>query len=347
MTDWLTRAQREGTPLIDGEQVTFVWEGKTAPRLIGDFTNWATENLKQAAPGLWTHSTNLPRDAYIEYAYLMDGERVPDPFNKRLITNGIDAMNHYFSMPDAVHTTLVKNPRGGLRGKLTRHMLDGGIMTAGGKRPLWLYQPPTDQSCPLLVVWDGKDYATRAKLPIIVDNLITQGRIEPLALAMPQHGGRARFVEYMCNDATLGFLMFYVLPYAKQYLNLLEIETRPGAFGILGASMGGLMALYTGLRLPHIFGRVISQSGGFGFEINGQESVIFDLVRQARSKPSHISMDVGRYEWLLPSNRKILDVLQSSGYKVAYQEYNGGHNYTAWRDQIPDELAATFGKQQR
>jgi enterochelin esterase-like enzyme len=347
MSDWLSRAQQEGTPLIDGEQVTFVWEGKTAPRLIGDFTKWLLGtpfSLTQTAPDLWIHSITLPRDAYIEYAFVMDEKRVPDPLNKRQITNGIDALNHYFSMPDALHTALVKKPRGGLRGTLTRHVLDGGIMTAGGKRPFWLYQPPTNQPCPLLVVWDGKDYVTRAKLAIIVDNLIIRGRIEPLALAMPQHGGRARFVEYMCNDATLGFLMFYVLPYAKQYLNLLEIETHPGAFGILGASMGGLMALYTGLRLPHIFGRVISQSGGFGFEVDGQESVIFDLAGQALSKPKHISMDVGRYEWLLNANQKMHGVLQNSGYNVDYHEYNGGHNYTSWRDQLEIHLKASFGK---
>ncbi|HEU5200205.1 MAG TPA: hypothetical protein VFU32_11240, partial [Ktedonobacterales bacterium] len=36
----LERARREGTPLIDGETVTFVWQGQDAPQLIGDFNNW-------------------------------------------------------------------------------------------------------------------------------------------------------------------------------------------------------------------------------------------------------------------------------------------------------------------
>ncbi len=30
----------QGTPVIDGDAVTFVWYGDHAPQLIGDFTGW-------------------------------------------------------------------------------------------------------------------------------------------------------------------------------------------------------------------------------------------------------------------------------------------------------------------
>jgi hypothetical protein len=39
----IQRAQHEGTPLFDGEQVTFVWQGDTQPSLMGDFTAWGHE----------------------------------------------------------------------------------------------------------------------------------------------------------------------------------------------------------------------------------------------------------------------------------------------------------------
>jgi hypothetical protein len=44
MPSLLERAQAEGTPLVDGEQVTFVWAGERPPILIGDFNGWNGEN---------------------------------------------------------------------------------------------------------------------------------------------------------------------------------------------------------------------------------------------------------------------------------------------------------------
>ena len=120
----------------------------------------------------------------------------------------------------------------------------------GGKRPVWLYQPPTPDPVPLVVVWDGGDYYRRGRLTQIVDNLIAQRRIRPIALALVENGGPARVVEYACSDATIGFVMECVLPLAAERLRLLDVRTSPGAYGVLGASMGGLMALYLGLRAP-------------------------------------------------------------------------------------------------
>lgn len=349
MTSLLKRAQREGTPLIDGETATFVWAGDNPPQLIGDFTDWdwgesGPRTLTEAEPGVWTYSMTLPRDAYIEYVYVRGEDRQPDPFNKRRITNGMGKMNAYFAMPDCKHTDLVKRAPGVQAGTVTQHQIKGAITIANGSRPVYLYKPPTDEPVPLLFVLDGKDYFTRAKLPIIVDNLIAQKRIPPIALAAPQHGGRARFVEYLCSDATIGFLVLQVMKIAQKNLNLIDIEKNPGAYGILGASMGGLMALYAGLRAPEIFGRVISQSGAFGFDISGRETVIYDLVRNSPPRPINLWMDVGRYEWLITANRKMRDTLTKKGYTFTYREYNGGHNYTFWRDEVAHGLETVFAE---
>jgi enterochelin esterase-like enzyme len=342
----LQRGRDEGTPLIDGNTVMFVWEGKKAPNLLADFNHWDEAKpirLTKAAPGLWTHTATLPPDAYIEYAYFNGDERLRDPYNKRLITNGMGKMNHWFDMPEKQHTDLVRRKTKVAHGLVTEHRIDGWSLILGSNRPVYLYRPPTDEPVPLLFVLDGDDYVKRAKLPVIVDNLIAQKRIRPMALAMPQNGGRARFLEYMCNDSTIGFLLRYVLPLAQEHLNLINIETHSGAYGILGASMGGLMALYAGLRMPQVFGKVISQSGAFGFDLMGQETVIYDLVRHVERRPIKLWMDVGAYEFLLPANRKMRAELQARGYAFSYREYNGGHNYTSWRDEVASGLEAVFG----
>ncbi len=342
----LERARQEGTPLIDGDQVTFVWQGEEAPRLIADFTNWEWGDpvqMQRQKAGVWTHTITLPPDAYIEYAYVTEDGRWRDPFNPHLITNGMGKMNHYFTMPQASHTPLVRYQPGALRGTLTQHKISGGFAIVGAQRLVYTYQPPTHDPAPLLFVLDGKDYVTRAKLVTIVDNLIAAGRIRPIALVMTQHGGQARFVEYMCSDSTLAFLLRDVLPLAQTHCNLLDVRQHPGSYGILGASMGGLMALYAGLRLPEVFGKIISQSGAFSFELMGRETIIYDLARQLTRRPIRVWMDVGRYEWLLESNRKMRGVLTAKGYDPIYREYNGGHNYTSWRDEVVYALEALYG----
>jgi enterochelin esterase-like enzyme len=336
------------TPIIRDDTVIFEWRGTKAPQLIGDFNGWDGRQaitLRQTGKDLWHHVMKLPADAYIEYTYLLDGKRVVDPKNPRRVHNGINAYNQYFYMPGYRPNCLVKKLPGVPHGAVTRHkvaaryFLGGEDHTTGlFQRDVYLYQPPAAEPAPLLVVFDGPDYLHRAKLPLIVDNLIHQKRIRPLALAMVANGKKNRFIEYACNDATPGFLLFNVLPLAKTKLNLLDFKKSPGIYGVLGASMGGLIALYTGLRYPEIFGQVLSQSGAFypNFVVN-------DLVQAGQARQLKIWMDVGVLEYLRSYNQNMHALLRASGYEVSYQEYQGGHNYTAWRNEVALGLERLFG----
>ncbi|HEX8820508.1 MAG TPA: alpha/beta hydrolase-fold protein [Archangium sp.] len=329
------RARAEGTPVITGETATFVWRGRKPVSVMGDFQEWSGKPvpLKEVAPGLWIHTLKLPRDTYVEYAFQdAKGRRVRDPLNERLVPNGFGDFNHFFHMPESQPTPLARAQRGVPRGTVTRHLVETRELGVGRQRAVHLYAPPTSKPCPLVVVFDGPDYLRRVKLPTLVDNLIAQGRIRPLALAMVANGGAARTVEYSCSEATLAFLRHQVLPLAHQELNLVDETREPGAHAVLGASLGGLIALYTGLRAPEVFGHVLSQSGAFS--IWNHDLVVFDLARAAPSRPLQVWMDCGHFEGLVEGNQRILPILQASGHRAQYREYHGGHNYPAWRDNV-------------
>jgi enterochelin esterase family protein len=202
----------------------------------------------------------------------------------------------------------------------------------GRQRAVHLYAPPTSEPCPLVVVLDGADYLKRARLPTLVDNLIAEGRIRPIALALVPNGGAARSVEYFCSEATLLFFLDQVLPLARQELNLVDEKRFPGAHGVLGASLGGLMSLFMGLREPNVFGHVLAQSGAFS--VWNRDLGVFPLARLAASPPLEVWMDCGHFEALAEGNRRILPVLQASGHRAEYREYHGGHSYPAWRDDV-------------
>ena len=353
--DLLSRLRRQGSPLIDGNQVTLYWQGDGAPLLLDDLHGWEDEDAQplqrlpaaRAVPRgekpLWSLTFTLPRNAYLEYHFrdAGTGEPLPDPFNPRTVNNGVGGRNLFFYMPDAGPTPLTQRRADVAHGSLMRFMADTWLLAEGGEREVHLYRPPVRERVPLLVVYDGTDYLQRARLANIVDNLIAEGRIRPLAMALLQNGGRRRGAEYACSDATLAWLDRVILPLAQEHLNLLSRRRNPGAYGVLGASFGGLMAMYTGLRMPDVFGRILCQSGTFDFD--GRDFAAVDLIRHAQARDRlKIWMDSGHLDFLLEDSRRIQLLLKSGGYDVIYRESGGGHNYTSWRDDLWRGLESLF-----
>ena len=369
----LTRTQTEGHPLIDGNRVTFLWQGDSPPHLVDDLHDWEEnpQPLRRVSAGLFAASFDLARDAYFEYAfyYPETKTRVRDPLNPRRIWNGLGNYNHFFYMPEASPSPWTIRQRNTPRGTFSLHTIETWMVKFPGKRRVRLYHPPTKERVPLLIVYDGPDYFTRGRLPIIVDNLIAAKRIRPIAMAFLPNGGPHRGLEYACSDATLAWIEHDVLPLASRELNLVDIKNQPGAFGVLGASFGGLMSVYTGLRLPEIFGRVLSQSPVF--ETEGRDFVAVDLIRHAplntdvmRTLAPHASagdgiphspnlagfhpapriyLDVGAFDFLLEDDRRMIPLLRERGFDLTYHEYVGAHNYTSWRDHVHLGLEEMFG----
>ena len=348
----IQQAFKSGNPVIRGNRAIFIWEGDSAPRLTGDLNDWDDKprRFRRVPPRLvpdsgepiWSCTLTVPRDAYVEYA-LYDPETqktFPDPFNPKSVSSGFDSLNNYFYMPGARPSPLMKRRAEVPRGKLTSHRVDTKWLREGSARRIYLYHPPVRERVPLLVVYDGQDYLRRGRLNVIVDNLIAQGRIQPIAMAFVSNGGRWRDVEYSCSDGTLLWLDQTILPLAGKELRLLDIEKQPGTYGVLGASLGGTMSMYTGLRMPDVFGKMLIQAGAFMIE--SRAFAVVDLVRHGQARDVNIWMDSGRLDSLLDDNRRMLSLLKDKGYHVTYREYSGGHNYTAWRDNISHGLEAMF-----
>jgi enterochelin esterase family protein len=333
--------------------VIFFWEGDRAPLLISDSTGWDERPkpfkrlnpaaLKEvASQPVWSCSLTVPRDAYVEYAFLDPDtqEQFLDPLNKHSINNGVGNRNNFFYMPETMASPFSMRRATVRTGTLTRHRVDTWLMHDDGERDVYLYAPPTRGPVPLLVVYDGPDYLHRGGLVTIVENLVAEKRMRPIAMAFLQNGRARRNVEYICSDATISWLDREVLPLARQQLRLVNLKERPGAFGVLGASAGGIMAMYTGLRMPDIFGRVLCQSGVFA--LDGRDFAAVDLVRYQHAHDLKIWMDVGILEDLLEDNRRMSRLLQEKEYNFTYREFSGGHNYTAWRDDIWRGLEKMF-----
>lgn len=341
----IRRALDAGNPVVHGNKATFIWRGDSAPHLISDVHNWEDKPKPfkpTSDPSLWACSLTIPRDAYVEYVFYdpFTQERILDPLNKNAVSNGMGSRNNFFYMPETMPSPFTL-PRAEIRaGTITRHRVDTDFLQDDGERDVYLYKPRASGPVPLLVVYDGQDYLHRARLATIVDNLIADKRIRPIGMAFLQNGRSRRSVEYFCSDATIHWLEHEVLPLARQHMRLLNLDDYPGAYGVLGASAGGLMSFYTGLRLPEIFGKVLCQSAVFA--IDGRDFAAVDLVRYGQGRNLQIWMDVGTLDDLLDDNRRMIALLDKRQYNVTYREFSGGHNYTAWRDDIWRGLEVMF-----
>lgn len=353
--DTIQRAREFGNPVIRGDRATFIWEGRTAPQLISDLGGWESnpKPLKRLSSTLtpassktiWSCTITLPRDAYLEYAFYdpVSQKRFIDPLNEKSVNNGFGSRNNYFYMPETMPSPFSMRRADVANGSLTPHRVDTWLLQDYGERDVWLYKPPVKEAVPLLIVYDGYDYLNRGRLAAIVDNLIADRRIRPIAMAFLQNGKSRRALEYACSDATLGWIDHEILPLARKQLNLIDIREHPGSYGVLGASFGGLMSVHTGLRMPEIFGNVLSQSAVF--EIEGRDFAAVDLMRYGHASRLKFWMDAGKLEWLLDDNRRINALMREKGYNVTYREFTGGHNYTAWRDDVWRGLEALFPAQ--
>ena len=133
-------------------------------------------------------------------------------------------------------------------------------------------------------------------------------------------------------------VMQELLPYIQQHY---AITSDPVLSIVTGASMGGIAALYTGLRHPERFGNIYSHTGSFhsGPPAERAYQHLEREIQQRTFVPQRFYLDVGMLERdemgyaspdggpnAIQSNRFIRDVLRARGYDVTYTEYSGGHD---------------------
>ena len=220
-----------------------------------------------------------------------------------------------------------------------------------GERIVWVYTPPgyraTGDPLPVAVLLDGGQWTGRLAAPATLDNLIAAGAIPPLIALMPDAVDTAtRWRELACSEAFLAFLTDELLPWAGERW---AISADPAGTLVAGASLGGLTALFAGLRAPARFGCVLAQSASLWWP--AREEFAADSGRLIRAfattprQPLRIFLEVGLQEWIpLPLHRHLRDVLDAKGYDLHYREYHGGHDALCWRGGFADGLISLWGR---
>ncbi|MGW7516152.1 alpha/beta hydrolase-fold protein [Streptomyces sp. NPDC054796] len=358
---------REGTPLIEADPagnpdhaaVTFLWRGDEETGEVTVLPNKVADpaamerNTMRRVPGtdVWHWSVRMRRDWRATYEIRVDGVPRRDAHNPAAFPRrwGGEPLS-VVRLPHAPSPRAWERRADVARGHVGVHRVRSGAL--GNEREVWVYEPPegptqggdqgepegAPRELPVVVLFDGEMWEPRLDFSALLDNLIAEGRIPPVLALLPHALGQdQRADELAGNDTFLEFLEGELLPWAA---GRWPVTADPARTVLAGQSLGGLMSVYGVLRAPHRFGAALAQSGSFWWP-NGADAEeterVTRMVAEAPSPvpPVRLRLSAGEQEWvLLPANRRLRDTLAEKGWHATYHEFNGGHDYLCWRDEM-------------
>ena len=222
-------------------------------------------------------------------------------------------------------------------------MIDYDSKTVGTKRKLQVYTPPgysKDKKYPVLYLLHGiggdeTEWERFAHPDILLDNLIADGKAEPMIVVMPN--GRAQK-----NDRAEGNVMSTAPAFAKFERDLLDdvipaIESRYSVQadrehrGLAGLSMGGGQSLNFGLAHLDTFAWV----GGFSSAPNTKPPA--QLVPDPAAATKQLKLlwlACGNQDGLIGISQGVHAYLKEKGVPHVWHVDGNAHDPTEWRNNL-------------
>ncbi len=374
-----------GTPMIEAIErdekhylVTFLWrdQGETRnvvvyggptgldspalnqmTRLLDTDLWYKTYRVQSNLRGVYSFSLNVPLIETDE-SHNNAPRFLRDPLNP-LVSHQVEEPSEtelvlsLLELPDAPAQPWIVPQPGVKPGRLDIHHLRSQILN--NERRVWVYTPASyttgGEPDGLLLLFDGFFYTHHIPGKTILDNLVQAGKIPPLVAVMldnPDQETRNR--ELTCHLPFVDFITQELLPWLHERYH---VTNDPAQSIVGGSSYGGLAAAFVGLKASASFGNVLSQSGSFWWDKDGEEDIPQEWITQqffsSPRLPLRFYLEVGLKEdwkWLhmVTCHRHLRDVLLLKGYEVHYSEFNGYHHFVSWRGSLADGLMALVGK---
>ena len=295
--------------------------------------------MVKAADGLWEATSEPIVPGFHYYTLNVDGKRISDP-NSRLFF-GSSFWSSGIEIPEAgVDYYLKKDvPHGEIRiekydSKLT-----------GAERPCYVYLPPQYASEPArrfpvlyLMHGAGEDetgWATQGMMGDILDNLIAEGKCEPMivvcehavaTLAGAEPGGRFNLFNF---DAFEKVMVEESVPtFDARFRTLTDRDHR----AICGLSLGGFQSYTIGLDHPELFGWIGGFSGSGRGPGDRRDAEMYPTSLNDRYHLLYISIGTDEPAQMYAGIRDLHLALEKLGVNHVYYESPGtGHEWLTWR----------------
>ena len=234
-------------------------------------------------------------------------------------------------------------------------------------RAVIVYLPPgyddmPDRHFPVLYLHDGQNLfdGRTSYVPGMdwhvgdaADASIREGHAEPMIIVGIYNTGKSRIGEYTPTrvpklgggraDRYGKFLLNELMPFIQAAY---RVERGPWRTGIGGSSLGGLVSLYLGLRMPETFGKIAALSPSVWW--NHRVIVRFAQASVPEPRP-RIWLDIGTREGqrTVDDVEMLRDALVRKGWRLDqdlhYQRVEGAeHNEAAWARRVRPFLEFLF-----
>ena len=310
----------------DAKEVTVNVGGKNYP-------------MTKGADGLWEATSEPIVPGFHYYTLNVDGKRVSDP-NSRLFF-GSSFWSSGLEIPEAgVDYYLEKDvPHGEIRIEKYQSKL------TGAERPCYVYLPPQYASEPArrfpvlyLMHGAGEDetgWATQGMMRDIMDNLIAEGKCEPMiivcehavaTLAGAEPGGRFNLFNF---DAFEKVMVEESVPtFDARFRTLTDRDHR----AICGLSLGGFQSYTIGLDHPELFGWIGGFSGSGRGPGDRRDSEMYPKSINDQYHLLYISIGTDEPAQMYAGIRDLHLALENLGVNHVYYESPGtGHEWLTWR----------------
>ncbi|WP_435252102.1 enterochelin esterase [Streptomyces tendae] len=280
-----------------------------------------------------------------------------DPLNRRSVaTRRQESDASVFALPDAPAQPWAERQGAVPAGRVERHRVPGSAPV--GDRDAWVYLPPghergTGAPLPVVVLCDGDMWFGRLGFGDTLDALIADGALPPLAVLAPDAvDRRTRWRDLGGREPFVGFLADELLPWAS---GRWPLATDPRRTVVAGQSLGAMTALYAAYLRPDRFGNVLAQSASLWWRpglpppagpkppVHGTPWLVTRFAA-GTARPVRVHLDVGLHEGaMVDHSRALYDALRTTGHRVTYDEFNGGHDYACWHGALADGLVRLLG----
>lgn len=310
-----------------------------------------SQPMAKLPTGIWEATVGPLEPELYSYTFLVDGTTVTDPHNRHV--KKWLSVNSLVEVPGT--PPLLHEQQAVPHGVVHRHIYHSA--TTGSERGVFVYTPPgysvhAQDRLPLLLLLHGYGDDESAWLEVgranvIADNLLAQGKIEPMIIAMPYGHPvpielRTSFDDYSPRNTNKmeQDLLQDLLPLLTEQYRVSEDRTQRA---IVGLSMGGGQSLTIGLLHPELFAWV----GGFSSacpqgELDEQFADLVGDVDRANQQLSLLWIGCGKDDFLLKRNQSFLQWLQAKKIQHTYKQSEGGHNWMVWRKNLAEFLPQLF-----
>lgn len=315
--------------------------------------------MSRGGDGAWSVTVPGLAPEYYSYTYDVDGTQIADPRNVSVKTSFFSVQS-VFLVPG--HPARPWERAETPHGVIHHYFYQSKIV--GIESEYYVYTPPgfdpkSDRKYPVLYLLHGYSdepsaWTAMGKANVILDNLIAQGKAQPMIVVMPWGYGDMRMITsgwaawrdpHLVGENFSRFsdaLFQEVMPRVKREYPLSD---RREDHAIAGLSMGGAETLLVGLNHTDDFAYIGAFSaGGLG---DRNFAALFPAITSQTAaeiggRLRLLWISCGTEDGLFEPNQHLIAWLKEEGVQPKAVQTPGRHVWMVWRDNLSNFLPLLF-----